>query len=96
MIFNKLLKGGCFMSKNEKDVFTVRNVAQTWTSPKMFEIVKNDNKVILSLHNRDDAESVCEYLNKNACKKGGRPKGSKNKKKKTETGTDKKKKTKKE
>lgn len=68
---------------SEKDVFTVRNVAKTWTSPKMFEIVKNDKKVILSLHNREDADNVCEYLNKNACKKEtrGRPKGSKNKKK---------------
>ena len=71
---------------SDKDVFTVRKIAKTWTSTKVYEILKND-KPILKLGDRIDADNVCEYLNKNQCKKstGGRKakKGSKTTKKST-------------
>lgn len=62
---------------NTDDTFSMRKVAKTWTSPRLYEILKKD-KVILKLKDEEDAKQVVEYLNKNF-KESGR-KGSKTKK----------------
>ena len=63
------------MSK-EENVYSIRKVAKTWTSNRLYEILK-DGKVVLKLNDESDAKLVVDYLNKNHCKDSGKKGSSK-------------------
>lgn len=65
------------MSEKKLD-YNMRKVAKTWTSPRLYEIVKG-KKVVLKLKDEDDARQVLDYLNGLKCdgKKGGAKKSTK-------------------
>ncbi len=65
---------------SDDDVFSMEKVAKTWTSNRVYNIVR-DGKVVLKLKDEDDAKLVLDFLNKE-CGECGK-KGSKSTSKKS-------------